>query len=796
MTTRALTILLALAAVFGCVTESSRAGRGSEVENEVYGILVDVDGKPVPEAHMGAFPASSGVGTGSSATPLDSAVTNAQGRYSLRDLPAGSFDLYGRAPTGKEVVLIPGVKYPDPNKRLDLGTDTLRAPGSIRGRVLSGTQGKSAVLCYIPGTSYLAATDDSGRFAIANVPQGRYTVGYAAAGFATETDTGILVMAGKPTDVPPHQLKFDPALPPPAPEGLRAVVDTTNGRLTLSWHPVRVSDIQEYFVYRDEVNKLEPVFLGSTSDTAFVDVPQAKAGEAITVTYRVRSRDSGLALSYAYSAPLVVPGYRGFWSKASVALWGALPEISALPDGFRLAVKFHMPGEKNYYGAVLDRRVTVTWKHLEGDTLKSTVFNTADGMDTVTWIPREGFHRFEVRVRDAFSHMEAVEHFRFRFLPKGVKPVDAGRDTLVSVGDVVALVATVDSSFGPAIEWLWETNLDVFKQSALLITIPPGRDSIMCVARAQDTSALRASDTMVIRVKRPKGWEWTLTQSNPAFSPRVFPAWTEFQGRGWMVGGYRIEFSGDKVVPTLTGEIWSTADGAAWSKAADSAGFGTRVAYSITAFDDKIWVMGGQSTDGLIAYQDVWSSRDGITWLREADGLEGPRPNGQAFVFKDRLWFIGDTYFPLGKAGTSLPGGSWSSADGKAWIREATALPFRPQGRAVGIGGTAYALDWSGVLWTSADGKAWRKYPQSFPEIYANFGTELVGYKGDLLVFGRQGGRASLWRIPASDPAELIQDQFPFNAVSVHAAVLGGKLHILNEIQDSTALRNEIWTAP
>jgi hypothetical protein len=179
-----------------------------------------------------------------------------------------------------------------------------------------------------------------------------------------------------------------------------------------------------------------------------------------------------------------------------------------------------------------------------------------------------------------------------------------------------------------------------------------------------------------------------------------------------------------------------------------------------------------------------------------ADSLEGPRPDAQAFVFKDRLWIIGPLYYPLGKAGPALEGGSWSTADGKTWVREGASLPFHPQGNALAYGDAVFAMDMSGILWTSPDGKAWRMVRQPFPEIYENFATRLVEYRGDLLVFGRQGGGPSLWRIPAAGPSELVQDRFPFWAYQVNAAVLNDRLVILNEIQDSTSFRNETWSTP
>ena len=76
---------------------------------------------------------------------------------------------------------------------------------------------------------------------------------------------------------------------------------------------------------------------------------------------------------------------------------------------------------------------------------------------------------------------------------------------------------------------------------------------------------------------------------------------------------------------------------------------GPRVLHYTLVFDDKIWVMGGQTIPQIapeeeVFYRDVWHTTDGVHWVRvqpdepywSARGMIGGN-----VVFKGRMWILG-----------------------------------------------------------------------------------------------------------------------------------------------------------
>lgn len=292
---------MALFLLMGCILGNRQAGRGSEVENEVVGALVTDGGIPVAGAKVTALP-SNGLQAKDAAKP-ESVFTDSSGRYRLADLAAGDYNLLGDFDHGKLVVLIPGVQRTQDAQRLDLGVDTLRAPGGIRARIQLNGEGQVGVLCYIPGTSNIAVSDDSGLCSLDKVPQGTYTVRYSLPGFLVDPDTGVKVFSGRVNELGPKSLAYDPELPPPAPKSLRIGYDFRAGTITLTWPPVPVSDLDGYVIYMDQPGKVEPQ-PRSTSivhDTTFTDTVIAPTGTIRQVVYRVKARDKNADLSVSYS---------------------------------------------------------------------------------------------------------------------------------------------------------------------------------------------------------------------------------------------------------------------------------------------------------------------------------------------------------------------------------------------------------------------------------------------------------------------------------------------------------------
>ena len=89
--------------------------------------------------------------------------------------------------------------------------------------------------------------------------------------------------------------------------------------------------------------------------------------------------------------------------------------------------------------------------------------------------------------------------------------------------------------------------------------------------------------------------------------------------------------------------------------------------YSVTNFNNRIWVVGykpGDQIEGVPATKEFWSTLDGTGWVHwlEHPGAVTPRPGHKMLGYNNSLWYIGNN------ASTTNPQGDvWSSANAVDW---------------------------------------------------------------------------------------------------------------------------------
>jgi hypothetical protein len=512
---RALWASLCLLTAVGCLFQNDDDGelakRGSEVENQVYGTLVDANGTPVAGATVKALPASASLvktsaGFGATGVQADSVTTDSLGRYGFRTLAGGSYNVVGDYREGALVVLHPGVAVKDTGDTVNVGIDTLRAPGSVAGRVVQGNSGKGGVLCYVPGTSYVAVSDDSGRFVIGGVPQGFYAIDYSAAGYVITPDSGIAVLSGRRTQLQDKRLVFDPALPPPAPENLKAVYDTLNERVTLTWDPVPVSDLAGYIVYRDDSSSLDPQMLpnGFVAETRFVDesIAWPTSVEKKRLVYSVKSRDAGTNRSNVYSAPVTVEIVSKDWvtTTMDLSIPGTSDALLSVNDSATLVVTYANPTRK------IKR---IDWQIGEGAISSKTVLPMASsGADTLVF-KAHGPEEVKINVRLIDDGETAWNQAMTLVVLTDAPAAHAGADTEVSVDDVIRLSGGAEQRFGRIVKWEWDPGAtgDFLRTSRGDTAVTPPKGFVgkfPCVLRVTDDDGNVAVDTMEVNVALDK----------------------------------------------------------------------------------------------------------------------------------------------------------------------------------------------------------------------------------------------------------------------------------------------------
>ena len=96
------------------------------------------------------------------------------------------------------------------------------------------------------------------------------------------------------------------------------------------------------------------------------------------------------------------------------------------------------------------------------------------------------------------------------------------------------------------------------------------------------------------------GIDWTTATIQAEYGNRNHPASVVFDGAMYILGG------GDGDNPSVTGlaDVWHSEDGASWSKLELSLNFNARARSTSLVFQDKIWIIGGDT--GALGDNDVW----------------------------------------------------------------------------------------------------------------------------------------------------------------------------------------------
>lgn len=311
-----------LFALSGCLEPLSRGGSGAETENALYGRLVDKDGQPAIGATIvairtGDIQLEKRAASQAEGRVAEDSMTVAgeEGIYAFKNLPPGRYDLKGDYQSGAQVVLVRGVYYFRAGSTLDVGVDTLSAPGSISATVVIDRAEREGIICAIPGTSYLAITDAAGECLLSNVPRGQYTVTYRFPGYLTSRDSAVPVVPGRATVLPAKTLDVDPAGPPPTPTGLIAVLDTFSGAVTVRFNALTLPDLEGYSVYRrDSATEYKEIafLMGDTTftDSLFSRYFLANESRTAKLLYSVKARDDqgNQSILFADPATLRVEG--------------------------------------------------------------------------------------------------------------------------------------------------------------------------------------------------------------------------------------------------------------------------------------------------------------------------------------------------------------------------------------------------------------------------------------------------------------------------------------------------------
>jgi hypothetical protein len=287
---RMVKVLLAAALLPGCALlncMNPNSGGTETGDAKVSGVLYNSGGSRSAGAKVACIPRHYNP-NGGSRTGIDSTVTDDTGSYRFKTMPADTYNIFAQSDSGLVYIESVVVK-PDSQRRIP--PDTLKAPGSIRGRIElePGDDARNVFIIFLGTYVFRMADDSVGNFAISDLAKGRYRVRILAnLPNYRVMDTAFTITAGRDSVLPqPIRLEYTGI---PVPQGLRIVYDTLKQIVTLIWNkPTTGRPIQGYNIYRKHQDSSLVILKSDWSDTTYND---STGIQDITYEYRVAAVDT------------------------------------------------------------------------------------------------------------------------------------------------------------------------------------------------------------------------------------------------------------------------------------------------------------------------------------------------------------------------------------------------------------------------------------------------------------------------------------------------------------------------
>lgn len=245
--------------------------------------------------------------------------------------------------------------------------------------------------------------------------------------------------------------------------------------------------------------------------------------------------------------------------------------------------------------------------------------------------------------------------------------------------------------------------------------------------------------------KPEPAYEWKEITRKAAFAPRDGAGALAFQGRMWLLGGWNPLQENREFFPRIcNNEVWSSQDGKIWSLVKPNT-FKDESFDMMTDWEGRhyagyvvhrgrMWIVGGDVNQGHYQF-DVWNSSDGRTWShvnRNRPIPWSPRAFGYTVSFQDRIWVMGGQTIPqFAPAEPMFYRDIWTTTDGVDWKKVEPAEPYWSARALIGgsavflgrmwvIGGGLYDTPttprtYHNDVWSSADGVHWQLHLAEAP---------------------------------------------------------------------------------
>lgn len=513
-------IILSCILYISCITNDDD-GRGTEVENEILGKIVLTDGSPAVGAKVRIYPVEYNPAPLSGAKAPDTAITNVKGEYTVK-VPTGSYNIL----TSSNSLLAYSDSVNISEKIKSLPTDTLNKSGSITGYVeLQPIHLPTNAIVELVGTNYFSNVDLSGKFYFPSLAAGKYTVRVSVDSKLSYTSlyTSFSVESGN------AQMLSDTLRPQyngiPVVRNIKAVYDSVQGIVRVSWDPIQYSLFRDYQIYRDPSNyiTLSTQSIGRSKATTYIDTIYKNGVSKIDLDqsglefeYRVVARnlsnDSGSTYERATVKILPLTSLTTQFKTSMFSFFDEPNNTVLAGDTLKIAMSYHNDTR------ILD---SIVWQ-IQGNSksLRSVSLNTKNGLDTLVYFlpllaspQTESSITLNVKIKDKQGEWWSADPIKLKVYDD--RPIlDAGKDTIVARDTTYTLRATIQQRYRKVDKWEWDIGgtgkfIETSGPDTTIRTPNMGMFGYKCVVRGSYAQSTQY-DTTTLTVSGSKYYPITL----------------------------------------------------------------------------------------------------------------------------------------------------------------------------------------------------------------------------------------------------------------------------------------------
>lgn len=500
------TLAISLALLFLHCSDNTpvgSSGSGSETENAlIVGHLYYQDGSPAKNTVIRYYAVDYNPSPLAKASAGNYIMTDTNGAYTLDPLPEGDYNLMGESGILLSFADSVPVKR---NYKIVLPSDTLKAPGGVRGVVkLENSNDSRSVLIVVIGIDKFTVPQNlSGDFRLGDIPEGEHLVRLFTFGYYPY-DTLLNIFSGREDTLRDTIVLKYTGLQ--APQGLTARYDTLTGTTHLSWNRVDNATLAGYVVFRNDSASDMPVSISGNrlvTDTSYVDTvfPNLLLDDDYCYYYRLRSQDNQANLSESYSLPVKVQAVsptrvRTFltWTVQDSIYKGLKHDSASIKDTIGFKISFSNATRK-----VDTLKIFIS----DSGVVLSKYFNALAGADSFDFVWNTSGH--PLVVASALDEAGTVWRDSFSLTILQDPPwAEAGGSVFTMTKAPVNLSGNGGDGYGAIVEQAWDIGATGSFAPTLTgrcsFTTPDSACHYSCVFRVKDDDGNYAFDTVMVIV--------------------------------------------------------------------------------------------------------------------------------------------------------------------------------------------------------------------------------------------------------------------------------------------------------